>query len=425
MVSQSLPRLSTGSDEGRAGRDGQHVDLMLDLVGSMASRAIRPRPRGTGYLPYRYDLHGLLTIGSMIPLHELACFHAPWLGKDYDLEIRVGSVGRGWRSRKQLVCTNDPRVIVYQEQLGRLGANFVLDLGEPMRLTASPLLARSAHVLYTNVVEALLRFLFVARNRMLLHSACVDLDGTGVMLSARTDTGKTGTVLRLLREHPARFLSDDMTILEANGKASSFPKPMTISQHTLRAVDPGDLRRLEWQVLKLKSRLHSKRGRGLGMLLGERNVPIMSMNSVTQLVVPPPKYCADRLVACDSEPSTLVEHLFIIERGEPKSQRLTDLEVVPQLIENTDDAYGFPPFQYFAPMLVLGEEDYPALRVREEQILRSAVRSMALWRLSSDSFGWADEIPRLIRDDQAGDEVTAALPMQRVNGVEATVEARG
>jgi len=424
MVSQSL-RPSTDSDEGRARHNGQHVDLMLDLAGSMASRAMRPRPRGTGYLPYRYDLHGLLTIGSMIPLHELAGFHAPWLGKDYDLEIRVGSVGRGWRSRTQLVCATDPRVIVYQEQLGRLGANFVLDLDEPMRLTVSPLLARSAHVLYTNVVEALLRFLFVARGRMLLHSACVDLDGTGVMLSARTDTGKTGTVLRLLREHDARFLSDDMTILEADGKASSFPKPMTISQHTLRAVDPGDLRRLEWQVLKLKSRLHSKQGRGLGMLLGERNLPIMTMNSVTQLMVPPPKYCADRLVACDSQTSTRVEHLFIIERGEPKSQRLSDFEVIPQLIENTDDAYGFPPFRYFAPMLVLGEDDYPALRVREEQILRSAVQSMALWRLSSDSFGWADEIPRLMRHDQTVAGLAAALPLQRVNRVGTVVEARG
>ena len=63
-----------------------------------------------------------------------------------------------------------------------------------IRVTVSPLLARSPHVLYTNVVEALLRFVFVSRGRMLLHSACMEIDGVGVMLSARTDTGKTGTV---------------------------------------------------------------------------------------------------------------------------------------------------------------------------------------------------------------------------------------
>ena len=59
---------------------------------------------------------------------------------------------------------------------------------------------------------------------MLLHSATVQLGGETVMLSARTDTGKTGTILRLLREHPeARFLSDDMTIVNAAGEAWSFP----------------------------------------------------------------------------------------------------------------------------------------------------------------------------------------------------------
>ena len=53
---------------------------------------------------------------------------------------------------------------------------------------------------------------------MLLHSACLELDGRGILLSARTDTGKTGTVLRLLRD-TARFLSDDMTIVDADGNA--------------------------------------------------------------------------------------------------------------------------------------------------------------------------------------------------------------
>ena len=90
--------------------------------------------------------------------------------------------------------------------------------------------------MYTNILEPLLRFVMVSRGRMLLHSACVELGGTGVMLSALTDTGKTGTVLRLLREHGGRFLSDDMTVIDADGNASWFPKPLTISAHTLRAV---------------------------------------------------------------------------------------------------------------------------------------------------------------------------------------------
>ena len=68
---------------------------------------------------------------------------------------------------------------------------------------------------------------------MLLHSACVELDGVGVMLSALTDTGKTGTVLRRAAR-PRRALPvrrhDDRR--RARATPCCFPKPLTISAHT-------------------------------------------------------------------------------------------------------------------------------------------------------------------------------------------------
>ena len=105
----------------------------------------------------------------------------------------------------------------YEEHLGRLGANFRVELGDPISIDVGPLLARSPHVVYTNILEALLRFVLISRGQMLLHSACVTLGGIGVMLSALTDTGKTATILRLLRDHGGRFLSDDMTVVDASG----------------------------------------------------------------------------------------------------------------------------------------------------------------------------------------------------------------
>ena len=170
-----------------------------------------------------------------------------------------------------------------------------------------PLLARSSHVVYTNILEPLLRFVMVSRGRMLLHSACVELDGVGVMLSALTDTGKTGTVLRLLREHGGRFLSDDMTVIDADGNACCFPKPLTISAHTLRAVNADDLTRSEWRRLQIQSRLHSKGGRSIGMALARFNLPIMGINALTQILVPPPKYTVDRLVPCRMTSATRVQ----------------------------------------------------------------------------------------------------------------------
>ena len=117
-------------------------------------------------------------------------------------------------------------MFVYREHLGSIGANFRVDLDNRINVTVSPLLAMSKHVVYTNVVEALLRFVLVNKGYMLLHSATVQLEDETIMLSAQTDTGKTGTILRLLQEHPgsSAFLSDDMTIVNGRGRRAVLPE---------------------------------------------------------------------------------------------------------------------------------------------------------------------------------------------------------
>jgi hypothetical protein len=234
---------------------------------------------------------------------------------------------------------------------------------------------------------------------MLLHSACVEIGGTGVMLSALTDTGKTGTVLRLLREHGGRFLSDDMTVIDAGGTAHCFPKPLTISAHTLRAVRADDLTRSEWRRLRFQSRLHSKGGRSIGLALSRFNLPIMGINAFTQILVPPPKYTADRLVQCRLASACQVSELFIIERGHNQLADLDHDSALEQLIANTDDAYGFPPFRYIAPAISIGGQDYYQLRQTEREILAKFLSHLRIRVLGSDSFGWADEIPHLIGRD--------------------------
>ncbi len=377
-----------------------------------STRAVATRARGTGYLAHRYHVCAAVTIASEIALPELEFFRAPWLGKDLDIEIRVGQVGTGGiRRRARLVRFEEPAGLRYEEHVGGVGANFSIDLGDRIIVTVGPLLARSPHVLYTNVIEALLRLVFASKGRMLLHSACVEVDGVVVMLSARTDTGKTGTVLRLLRENAGTFLSDDMTVIDADGRAYCYPKPLTISSHTLRAVDPGDLRSREWLALNIKSRVHSKGGRGIGLRLGAMNFPIMTVNSVTQMIVSPPKYRIDRLVPCDVRPSGQVRDLFLIERGPDGVEDVSPSAAVDELVVNTDDAYGFPPFRYMAPELTVGGLPYSALRTREREVLRSFVSHVRVRRLRSDHFGWADEIPRLI--EPMGVLLSHAVPAPR------------
>jgi dolichol-phosphate mannosyltransferase len=382
---------------GKGQEPGRDPVLMLVDPAAPNSPPTSARKRSQ-YLQYRYDIAGTVTIGSQIMLPELEFFRAQWVpDAEVDIAVRVGDVGhRRPRRRATMIEYADPVTLRYEEHLGRLGANFRVELGSPINIHVGPLLARSPHVVYTNIVEALLRFVLVSRGKMLLHSACVELNGVGVMLSALTDTGKTATVLRLLRDHGGLFLSDDMTVVDADGAAVCFPKPLTISAHTLRAVQSEDLTPAEWRRLQFQSRLHSKGGRSLALTLSRFNVPIMGINAITQTLVPPPKYTVDRLVPCRLGSSTDVRELFIIERGAPRIAELGHAETLERMIENTDDAYGFPPFKYFAPAVTIGGLGYQQLRAREREILSGFLSHVRTRVVASDCFGWADEIPRLL-----------------------------
>jgi dolichol-phosphate mannosyltransferase len=324
---------------------------------------------GRPFLHY-YDLHGIVTIGSDVVLPELAYFLTPNPIGDStgpDIAIRIGKVGRT-RGRTRLVRSSDGKTIRWEEQLGRGSANFAIHFGSQILVTTSRALARSPHVLYTNVVEALLRFVFVDRGYMLLHAACMDVGGRGVVLSARTDTGKTGTVLKLLRTSEGRFLSDDMTIIA------------------------GDLTRREWAWLRVQSRLHSKEGRGFAMKLADHNVPIMTINGWTQRMIPPPKYHVQRLVPCELGSTATIDQLYIIERGVPHHELVSQSQAIVELLENTEDAYGFPPYRYLAQALSVGGLSYDELRERERLILVSAMESVQIHRLGSNDFTWAEQI---------------------------------
>jgi dolichol-phosphate mannosyltransferase len=357
------------------------------------STAVAADPEAEARSRHAYQIHDILTIKSDVALPELECFRSAWpLVGSPDIDVRVGPVGRP-HLRAQLHRSADGRHMQWEEHFGPLSANFSIEFGDTVRVTASPALAASPHVLYTNVIEALLRFVLVDRGYMLLHSACLQIDGRGIMLSARTDTGKTGTILKLLRNHGGWFLSDDMTIIDSNGTALCYPKPLTISHHTLRAVEAGDLTRAEWRRLLVQSRIHSKEGRGFAMKLAEHNLPILTINGLMQRIVPPPKYGVRRLVTCDLAVRTRVEDLFIIERGPDASGPIDKDTALTELLENTEDAYGFPPYRYLAPVVSFGDQRSSAeLLARERAILASALESIRVHRHRSANFGWAESI---------------------------------
>ncbi len=347
---------------------------------------------------YRYDIGGLLRLDSDSELPELAYFRTAAVTPP-DIRIRTRRVASIPTTRVRLRRDGDR--VTYREHLGILGADFNVTMGKTIDVEASQLLSLSRHVLYTNVVEALLRFVLVSKGYVLLHSAGLDVEGRATLLSAQTDTGKTSTVINLVRERHWRFISDDMAIIDPAGFVRTFPKPMTLSYHTMtRAVDASSLTPSKRIQLQVQSRVHSKSGRSVGKGLGTLNVPIMSINSVLQIMVPPPKYHITSLLPAHIATESPIANVFLMERGEPLQERVPLEAAIDQLIENTDDAYGFPPFAALAPHFVIDGADYPALRARERELLTTAMKNASIWRLRVRGHEWGELLPKLILGEQ-------------------------
>jgi putative flippase GtrA len=345
---------------------------------------------------YDYAIAGVLHVRSDVRLPELAYFLTDDV-RPPDIRIEETRVG-GLPSVRTRFLREGP-TLGYYEHLGLAGANFRVTMGDPIVVQVAPLLARSPHVLYTNVIEALLRFLLVSRGYVLLHSACIGEDGHAALLSAQTDTGKTSTVIQLVRERGYEFLSDDMTIVAPDGRAICYPKPMTLSFHTMSSIKGEDLTWGQRAALAIQSRLHSKSGRSIGQSLGTMNIPIMSVNSVVQMLVPPPKFGIDDLLSATIGTEAEIATVVLMERGEFACQRIELDDAIGTLIDNTDDAYGFPPFATFAPHVRIDGMDYPALRAKELELLRQALTNARIYRITVPGHEWAEVLPRVLDGD--------------------------
>jgi dolichol-phosphate mannosyltransferase len=352
---------------------------------------------------FNYDVQGLTRLRSRVALPELAAFNTISAVEPDMVVDRRRLLGGFLRPR--ISTTSQDSRIRYREHLGTLGVAFDVTLGAPIRIEANWLLAWSHHVLYTNVVEPLLRFQLTSRNAVLLHCASVDAEAGAVLLSAQTDTGKTSTLLRLLMQRPWGFMGDDMAIVLPDGRVLSYPKPMTLSSHTMSAVSDSALPFADRVMLAIRSRIHSREGRSIGHALGRLPVPIVTINAVVQLLVPPPKYHVSSLVDCDMTDEAPLDSVILMERGVPAVEEGLELEAaLDELLANTEDAYTFPPFGWFAPFIILDGMDIAALRSRERDLLRSAISDVRRVRLRVSGHQWAEVIPNLL---SGGDNASA------------------
>ncbi|MCH7789239.1 MAG: polyprenol monophosphomannose synthase [Acidobacteria bacterium] len=355
---------------------------------------------------YLYNIHNILSVQSDTSLPELEKFRVRMLEGPPSIRVNLKRFDRRERGELIDLVHATPR-IRYDEALGHRGFSVEVEIGEPTtRVWASATITKSPHVLYTNVVEPILRWHFVECGYALVHAACFTDGEDAHLVTARTDTGKTTTMLKILERGDYGFLSDDLTLVNENGEVLTYPKPLTISQHTVHALQSAELTRSERLTLPLQSRLHSKQGREFALYLAEKNIPVATINAIVQRLVPPPKYHVERLVpGAPLSHSARVRSLSIIERGDDFQRALKPQEALDILLENCEDAYGFPPYSVLETLLHSSQDD--DLRFREREIIASALDSAPATLYGSTTMSWATDIH--IATDEGATDIVADL----------------
>ena len=140
---------------------------------------------------FSYDIHGILQVASMFQLPELEYFRVDQLLKEPDIRLRLE---RRRKERRRKEHDGTPRRsnkdLHYSESLGRFGFQVTISTNNCVEVAVSPILQRSLHVLYTNVIEPILRWSFVRKGYALVHAACIASNGHAMLVTAKTDTGK-------------------------------------------------------------------------------------------------------------------------------------------------------------------------------------------------------------------------------------------
>jgi dolichol-phosphate mannosyltransferase len=355
--------------------------------------------------PYSYDIHGIVTVVSDGRLPELERFRIGELIGPPNIRVRLGRLSsnadpqdmNGSSPSGHSLNDHSPSapIISYREGPRGLGFGLSIARGDQIDVKASPLLRWSPHVLYTNVVEPILRWTFAERGYALVHAACVSAGEEAFLVTAKTDTGKTTTSLRLLDSQPCSFLSDDLTLLSPDGRVLTYPKPLTISRHTLKAVKKPLLSRRERIALIVQSRLHSRSGRRLALILARTHLPAATINALVQLLVPPPKYHIERLVpGVEVAPEARLAGMVVIERGGDGQEALDEREALEVLMCNCEDAYGFPPYPAIEGFLRSRERR--DLGQVERAIIARAFSGVPATVLRSETMDWWRRLPDLM-----------------------------
>jgi glycosyltransferase involved in cell wall biosynthesis len=347
------------------------------------TRGLMMKPRDSHY----YDIHGILSIASQIPLDDLAYFTIPEAPARIDLQLRVDRHGTPSRVSG---------AICYDEHLGRFGFGLTVIPGDYTEIVVSPLLETSPEFVYTNVVEPVLRWMMVSRDFALVRAAAIQSsEQAGKSRPAVLITGKSnlGDSLRIVcDQYELPFLGDDRVILSRNQQVLSFPKPVTVNQ----AMLPEHAQTLQTTLtLRLRRWLYSEPVRRIGLFLSKRHIPAATINTYLQRSIPQPKYQMNEVSpAIRYADVATLGHLIILEKGVEHRGDYDLGSPIQYLLAPGEDDYGFQP----SPLLLRELSQWQDLDWAgvEKEIIRDALRGATLHRSQVRQELWWEEFSNLI-----------------------------
>ncbi|MEM7801692.1 MAG: glycosyltransferase, partial [Chloroflexota bacterium] len=260
---------------------------------------------------FYYDIHQLVLLESAVQLPDLATFQVDEPDRAPEIRIRVDRHGTPRRTHNG---------ISYDDRLGRFGFGLtVLPAEHYVEAVVSPIVARSNHVLYINVVEPLLRWMLVYHDVALVRAGCLRIDGHCYLIS---DSSRDAMTQRILSEIAANngeveYISHDLTFVRADGTAFAYPN--TIIQQKV----------LEWPLI-----------RRFGAFVRELRLPAATIGTWIQILWPPMQLTIQQKIGvarlCNAT------QIDSIEIYDVNGQRIGGDMRVDQWQANTTDEFGFP-----------------------------------------------------------------------------------
>jgi len=123
---------------------------------------------------------------------------------------------------------------------------------KPVKIFYRPYFGRRVGRRFRKLLWEIIKMKFLESSLTLMHSACITYDDKGILIIAPAETGKTMTVLKLLKRGFS-FLSDDYIL--TNGE-KAYPIPSGLTIHSLHAQELN-LNFLEKLEIKIRDKILS------------------------------------------------------------------------------------------------------------------------------------------------------------------------